>query len=142
MYYRAVRRLIWARYGDIRNPPGPSEEIRQCLKATYEGRIRLLVEGGAFGRPGWLVLTNEELGFVSRDGGQVFSRAIPFDAITETRVERTPLYDYLHVGTKSERVTLRIFRSNRDITQELFNLLQLALGALRLEKSRGNAISA
>jgi hypothetical protein len=138
MYYRAVRRLIWARYGDIRNPPGPTEEIRKCLKATYEGRIRLMVEAGAFNRPGWLVLTNEELGFVSRDGGQVFSRAIPFEAITETRVERTPIYDYLHIGTKSERVKLRIFRSNRDITQELFNHLQLSLGALRSAKSGGN----
>ena len=137
MYYRAVRRLIWARYGDIRKPPGPREEIRACLKATYEGRIRLLVEGGAYGRPGWIVLTDAELGFVSRDGGQVFSRAIPFDAITETRVERTPLYDYLHVATRSERTTLRVFKSNRDITQELFNQMQLALAALREAPGRG-----
>lgn len=142
MYYRAVRRLIWARYGDIRTPPGPAEEIRQCLKATYEGRIKLLVEGGAFGRPGWLVLTNDELGFVSRDGGQVFSRAIPLDAITETRVERTPIYDYLHVGTKSDRVTLRVFRSNRDITQELFNHVQLSLSALRKAASPPPAAAA
>ena len=131
MYYRAVRRLIWARYGDTRKPPGPTEEIRACLKATYEGQIRLLVEGGAYGRPGWIVLTNAEIGFVSREAGQASSRAIPFDAITETRVERTPIYDYLHVATGSGRTTLRIFKSNRDITQELFNHLQLALTAMR-----------
>lgn len=131
MYYRAVRRLIWARYGDISKPPGPSMEIRQCLKATYEGRIKLLVEGGAFGHPGWIVLTNDEVGFVSREGNQVFSRALPFDAITETRIERTPIYDYLHVATRSERVKLRVFRSNRDIAQELFHHIQLTLGAQR-----------
>ena len=113
-----------------------------CLKATYGGRIRLMVEGGGFGRPGWIVLTEAELGFVSRDGGQVFARAIPFEAITETRVERTPFYDYLHLGTRSERVTLRIFKSNRDITQELFNQLQFTLVAMRKPGDRPLASTA
>lgn len=146
MYARAVRRLVWARYGDPRHPPAPSEAVRTCLKATYGPRVRLMLEGGAYGRAGWIVLADTEIGFISKEGGQVSARAIPLDSIIETRIERTPLYDYLHVATKSERHLLRVFKSNRDVVQDLFQQIQMSLGASRfvvdrpLSRGRGDAV--
>jgi hypothetical protein len=131
MYLRALRRLVWARYGDPRNPPRPSEAARACIKATYGQRIKLQLEGGAFGRHGWIILADTELGFVSREDGAVSARAIPLDSITETRIERTPLYDYLHVTTRSGPNILRVFKSNRDVVQDLFQQIQMSLGASR-----------
>lgn len=136
IYYRAVRRLIWARYGDPRKPPPPSEAVRACLKATYGQRVKLMLEGGAFGRSGWIVLSDTEIGFVSREGGNVSARAIPLDSIVETRIERTPIYDYLHVATKSERNILRVFKSHRDVVQDLFQQIQMSLGASRFVVDR------
>jgi hypothetical protein len=136
MYFRAVRRLIWARYGDPRNPPPPSKAVQACLKATYGQRVKLMLEGGAFGRHGWIVLSDTEIGFISKEGGQVSARAIPLDAITETRIERTPIYDYLHVATKSERNVLRVFKSHRDVVQDLFQQVQMSLGASRFVVDR------
>ena len=131
MYYRAIRRVIWARYGDPRKPAPPSAAARACMNATYGQRVKLMLEGGAFGRHGWIVLSDTEIGFVSKEGGQVSARAIPLDSITETRIERTPLYDYLHLSTKSERHLLRVFKSHRDVVQDLFQQIQMSLGASR-----------
>jgi hypothetical protein len=103
---------------------------------AYGSRVKLMLEGGAYGRSGWIVLVDTEIGFISKEGGQVSARAIPLDSITETRVERTPLYDYLHVTTKSERNVLRVFKSHRDVVQDLFQQIQMSLGASRFVVDR------
>jgi len=127
MYVTAVRRLIWARLGDLRKPPRPSAKMQECLKATYPGGLAFAAEGGAYGRYGWIVRTDAEVGFISQRRGQAFVRAYPFDALLETRIQRMFLYDYVHLVTKSERVSLRLFRSHRDMAQELFHQIQIVM---------------
>jgi hypothetical protein len=127
MYFTAIRRFLWSRLGDPRKPARPSPEVAKCIQQTYGEEVKFTAEGGAFGYPGWIVQTSSEVGFVSSRGRQSRIRAVPFDALLETRIQRMALYDYVHLVTRSERVSLRMFRANRDMAQELFNQIQAVM---------------
>ena len=126
IYYRALRRLIWVKFGTSRQPPPPPQRVKEVVTTRYGSDLRLLLEGGGYGRTGWIALTSQEVFFISGN----LEKAIPFSEIVESKISKGPWYDYVLVATKTDRQVFRIYKCDKDVSQDFFNQVQLRLGAV------------
>lgn len=132
--YRAIRRILWKKIGTTRNGPPLPKQYRNHLDSKQIQRLLLATEGAAFGRSGVLYLTGEEIGFVSLRFGLMTEMNVPYAKIVEAMIRKGSLYDFVTVRTGERAETLRLYHSDRDVSQEFFNHLQMRLGAMRFEK--------
>jgi hypothetical protein len=132
--YRAIRRVLWTKIGTTRNGPPLPRQFREHLDQKRFERLLMATEGAAFGRTGVIYLTAEEIGFVSMRFGMMNEMNVPFAQVTEAKISKGPLYDYVTVTTRERAETLRLYHADRDVGQEFFNHLQMRLGAMRFRK--------
>ena len=132
--YRAIRRVLWTKIGTTRNGPPLPKQYREHLDSKQIQRLLLATEGAAFGRSGVLYLTGDEIGFVSLRFGLMTEMNMPYANIMEAMIRKGALYDCVTVRTGERAETLRVYHSDRDVSQEFFNHLQMRLGAMRFEK--------
>lgn len=129
--YRAWRKLLWVKFGTSAASP-IEKRYRAYLERRYGKQIRIATEGAAFRSPGYLFLTNEELGFVTLKMGVMTEMSMRIDQILEAHISKGSVYDTISVSSKNDTVdTFRVFRGMRDVGQEFFNALQMGLGAIR-----------
>lgn len=132
-FYRALRRVMWVKFGSSAVTPPMSKRYETYLKRRHPDRIRMAVEGAGFGYPGYVYLTPDELGFAMLRFGVMTEMTLPYSQILETSLSKGGLYDTLAIATRTDDIrTFRIFKSVRDVSQDFFNQLQVGLGAIRL----------
>ena len=132
--YRAIRRVLWTKIGTTRDGPSMPKQYREHLDSKQIQRLLMAAEGAAFGRSGVLYLTGEEIGFVSLRFGLMTEMNVPYAKIMEAMIRKGALYDSVTVRTGERAETLRVYHSDRDVSQEFFNHLQMRLGAMRFQK--------
>ena len=132
--YRAIRRVLWTKIGTTRDGPSMPKQYREYLESKQIQRLLMAAEGAAFGRSGVLFLTADEIGFVSLRFGLMTEMNMPYAKIVEAMIRKGALYDSVTVRTGERAETLQVYRSDRDVSQEFFNHLQMRLGAMRFER--------